>query len=448
MSAEAETLESLRAAYTGRRATVMGLGHFGGGVGAARFLAEHGARVTVTDQKRADQLQAPLRELQGWPIERIAFGPHCEADFDQADLIVASPAIRPDHPLLERARRAGIPVTTEIGLFWKHCPASIIGVTGTVGKSTTSALIHHLVAASGSPSWLGGNIGGSLLTQLTSIQPGDTVVLELSSFQLMYLDREGRSPAIAVVTNLWPNHLDWHRSYEEYRHAKQTLLRHQTLTNVAILPQWSESLTDWRGPGQIVRVSDDPQLESLELPSLPGRHNRRNLALAWAAVKSAGSALAPNLSDVTTFRGLPHRLEFLGERQGRRFYNDSKATTPEAAIAALSAFESPVVVLAGGSDKQVDLQPLASELERRAKSIALMGATAGILDRLLDDGRSGSAPARRVTTSLREAFHWAAAQSSLGDVILLSPGCASFGWFRDYADRGDQFRQLFEELPR
>jgi UDP-N-acetylmuramoylalanine--D-glutamate ligase len=434
--------------YRGRRVTVMGLGRFGGGVGATRFLAARGARVTLTDLKAAGELAEPLQEIDVESLTELILGEHREDDFATAELVVASPAVRPDHPLLQLARSQGAEVTTEIGLFWRHCPAPIIGVTGTVGKSTTAALIHHFLASAGRTAWLGGNIGGSLLADLDALQPQHWVVLELSSFQLTYLDAERRSPRIAVVTNFRPNHLDWHCSSAEYRQAKQALLRHQQSNDVAILPGWDAEPAAWRGPATSIVVAADQWPEGCDLQSLPpGRHQLQNAALAMAAAAAAGVAPEQFRPALATFRGLPHRLELVGEWGGRRFYDDSKSTTPEAAIAALRAFQASVIVLAGGSDKRVDLRPLADELTQRAKAVALMGETAAELDRLMG-AESASGPPRNVSRDFPGAFRWAVAQSAPGDIILLSPGCASFGWFRDYADRGDRFRKLVEGLER
>ena len=210
----------------GQRATVMGLGRHGGGVGAARYLAEQGARVTVTDLADADALADSLDELAGAGIERFHLGGHREADFTEADLVVVNPAVRPDNPFVELARTAGARITSEIELFLDACPAPVIGVTGTTGKSTTAAMIAAALDAAGRRSWLGGNIGRSLLADLPRIRSDDWVVLELSSFQLHWLGENVRWPRLAVLTNFAPNHLDWHGSVEHYRQSKQRLLDH------------------------------------------------------------------------------------------------------------------------------------------------------------------------------------------------------------------------------
>lgn len=457
--------------HSGRRVTVMGLGRFGGGVGAVRFLVERGASVTLTDIQPAEQLAEPLAQIRDLPLLNLRLGEHREEDFTSADLVIASPAVRPDHPCLTAARRRGIDVTTEIGLFCRHCPARILGVTGSAGKTTTATLLNLLLASSPQPHWLGGNIGGSLLSRLTDMHPEDRVVLELSSFQLAYLDADRFSPSVGVVTNFFPNHLDWHQSLDEYRSAKQTLLRYQDSAATAVLPSEGDA-AGWRTRGRRIEFGSEPRSEEfvaitpramqvrigaveLALPwdamNLPrGLHNRRNAAAVVAAAVAAEidvRTLPQILNQGLPRDRLPHRMEYLGCKRGRHFYNDSKATTPESAMAAVQSFDEPLIVLAGGSDKGVDLTPFAIELARRAKAVVLMGDTGPRLGELISAaaGRGGP-PALSVAADFDAAFGWAVAQSAAGDIILLSPGCASFGWFRDYADRGEQFRRFVQEL--
>ena len=286
----------------------MGLGRHGGGLAAARYLAEQGAVVTVTDLADAAALAESLSALADVPIAQFHLGGHRETDFIFPDLIVVNPAVRPDSPWVA-ARAASAQITSEIELFLAACPAPVIGVTGTAGKSTTASMIAAIIRAAGRPVWLGGNIGRSLLGELPRIGPDDRVVLELSSFQLHWLSEAARWPRWGVLTNFAPNHLDWHGSVERYRAAKQRLLDH------------AEDCPSW----------DDCDLPPL---SVPGRHNRANAALAAGAACAAGADRAAVERGLADFAALPHRLEFAAEIAGRTFYDDSKATTPEAAIAA------------------------------------------------------------------------------------------------------------------
>lgn len=451
----------------GKRVTVMGLGRFGGGIGAVRFLAERGARVTLTDLADEAQLAESLAAISDVPLERLRLGRHDDADFRDTDLIVASPAVPRDHPLLRTARA---PITTEIGLFWSRCRSRVISVTGTVGKSTTSAMIHAVLVAAGRTSWLGGNIGGSLLPEIDRMEPDDWVVLELSSFQLEYLASLRPRSHISVVTNFRPNHLDRHFTLDAYRKAKQSLLQWQTPSDVAVLNGNDDDVRNWYTQAQTLwfnarttpNVEEPPLKTDVSLVGseliLPVDEAARSLAtftlrraagpLGINATAAAAAAFAAKIdagtivSALNEFRGLPHRMEELGTWGGRTWINDSKATTPEAAIAALGAFDFHVRLIAGGADKGVDLSALAEAIRSSGAHVYLSGQTAQtIANRLVDhagrvecfDGFDASVLA-------------AIANSKPGEIILLSPGCASWGQFRDYRERGERFRALVASI--
>jgi UDP-N-acetylmuramoylalanine--D-glutamate ligase len=402
--------------FDGLRATVMGLGRHGGGAAAARYLAERGAIVTVTDLADAASLAESTAALADVPIERFALGGHREEDFTNADLVVVNPAVRPDNRIVELARNSAARITSEIELFLDACPAKVIGVTGTVGKSTTAAMAAAAIEASGRRVWLGGNIGHSLLADLPRIRLDDWVVLELSSFQLHWLGDSVRWPRFSALTNFAPNHLDWHPSVEHYRQSKQRLLDRAE----HVIEPWHEE----------------------HVPSLkvPGSHNRANAALAAACAAAAGADEGSIQRALAEFDALPHRLTLVAEIDGRRFYNDSKATTPEAAIAALESMERPTWVLLGGLDKGVDLAPLARAVAHSARGAAVYGAVARKLDDLFA-AYAPQLPHHRCKT-LDDAFAWCFQQSREGEAILLSPACASLDQFRDFAERGERFAQL------
>lgn len=447
----------------GKRVTVMGLGRFGGGAGVVRFLAKTGARVTVTDLKTADDLAESLDAISDVDLEAIHLGGHAERDFQETDLLIVNPAVPRNNPWLKTAEQAGVALSSEIGLFLQYNPASVIGVTGSNGKSTTAALTHHFLQTHGLKSHLGGNIGGSLLNSLDEISASDWVVLELSSFQLAALDRMFCSPSIAVITNFTPNHLDWHGSLEDYRRAKQTILRWQCADGHAVLPADDPNASHWPvhsqpvwfgrhdTGGRGVFLSDCEQILTQRTADgerrwdmghhnhLPGKHNLQNILAATAAALSAGINGDHLDSALESFHPLPHRLEFVGEYAGRRFYNDSISTTPESTIAALESFDGRVVLLVGGYDKQVDLTPMAKIIAERTKAVALMGQTAQMLCESLNAAAAPKAVNCCVTESFADAFNWAISQSCEGDVVLLSPGCASYDWFLDFRDRGEQF---------
>ena len=446
--------------YDGCRATVMGLGAFGGGAAAARFLAERGARVTVTDLRTGTELAHGVQSLADLPGIEWRLGHHDERDFRGIDLLVVNPAVPRSSRYLQVAIDSGVRLTSEMNLFWLHHRGRRIGVTGTNGKSTTATLIDAMLRQSGIAGRLGGNIGHSLLPVVDEIEPDEWVVLELSSFQLADLDYLRRSPQIAVVTNFAPNHLDRHASVEEYRAAKQTILRWQSVADVAVLNADDSDVAAWPGSGtrlwfataeschakvsghqlKIACDGADFEINLRDHLALPGKHNAANVAAAALAATAAGANATAISGSLRDFRGLPHRLQFVRDWNGRRFYNDSKATTPEAAMAALSAFgEQPIILLAGGSDKHVDLRPFAAAIARRAKAVALLGETAAALQQAIQAAAPGRSPAVHRAASLEDAVRWSVAQSSNGDVVLLSPGCASLDWFASFEERGERF---------
>jgi UDP-N-acetylmuramoylalanine--D-glutamate ligase len=463
----------MAADYRGKRVTIMGLGSFGGGIGACQFFAAQGADVTVTDLKPADELAASVAALGD--VSRIALhlGGHDERDFRNADVVVASPAVPGDNRYLRIARDAGVLVTREMNLFWERNRGHTVCVTGSNGKSTTAALITALLTGDGTSGrrvWLGGNIGKSLLPVADQIQAEDIVVLELSSFQLEDLAPLEPSPQVAVITNFSPNHLDRHGSVEAYRAAKQNILRWQTADHFAVLNQSDPDVSLWPTKARKVWFGRDdegrqgmfaigfdaykrralfrfgPREQVLPLGkwlALPGVHNFQNALAAACAAMVLGAGLPDIEAGLTRFAGLPHRLQLVGETGGRVFYNDSKATTPESTLLALDAFHVPVVLLAGGYDKGIDLAGLARGIvARRTKAVALLGQTGPRLQELLREADPEGIVPAKVHVTFEAAFQWAATQSASGDVVLLSPGCASYDWFPNYEARGDEFIRL------
>ncbi len=451
--------------FTGRRVTVMGLGRFGGGVGAARFLVEQGAQVTVTDLRDEAALAPSLEELSGLPI-RYVLGRHEAGDFTGSNLVVVNPAVPRTSPFIGEARRARTPLTTEIGLFVERCPGTICGITGSNGKSTTVSMLGAILDAAGKRHLVGGNIGGSLLANLPAIGLGDVVVLELSSFQLEWLDELGWSPHIAAVLNVLPNHLDRHRSLENYLEAKGSILRHQRSTGIAVLVRddpGARSLANLTR-GRVVWVGEDLTIPSIttkagfivrlswrqtvslvsaaDLP-LPGRHNLLNAMTAAACALELGITSLEVRKGLDTFRGLPHRLELVGERDDVRFFNDSKATTPEAAAAGVTAFPpGRVIPIFGGSDKGVSFQGLAAAIAGRAPWTALIGVTAP----LIAEAFHAAGVETETFPTLEAAVAACAGRARPGDTVLLSPGCASYDMFNDYRERGEAFRRAARAL--
>ncbi|MCC6321640.1 MAG: UDP-N-acetylmuramoyl-L-alanine--D-glutamate ligase [Phycisphaerales bacterium] len=454
---------------SGKKVTVMGLGRFGGGVGVTRWLAANGADVLVTDLEPADRLSDSIdqiRPLVDSGAVELRLGGHNVSDFTTCDLVIANVAVpKPwDNRFTRAAEAANIPVTTEISLFLARLPAHArertIAVTGSVGKSTTSAMIHHALnraaAARGECErvLLGGNIGVSLLDELGSINDRTWLVLELSSAMLHWLDRDrtrGWSPRVAVITNISPNHIDWHGSVEHYTASKQLLLRSQRPADVAVL---GESVWDWRTltPAACKLVRAD-----LFVPKmlLPGEHNRENAAAALLACAGAMPDCPPAVfaDAIAAFGGLPHRLQLVAEKprtrcergEPMRFYNDSKSTTPESCIRAIEALAampgfagSRIHLIAGGYDKGSDLSPIAHAAGRLA-GLYTIGKTGP----KLAEAAAGKAVQ---AGTLDAAFAAALERMRPGDALLLSPGCASWDQFINYEKRGEAFIRLVEEL--
>ncbi len=335
----------------------MGLGRSGDGIGAVRFLTARGARVTVTDLLGPDDLAGPLAQIADCPVEACHLGGHVESDFVDAELVVVNSAVGPDNPFLERAREAGVLLTSEIGLFWQFHRGRTIGVTGSNGKSTTAAMLHGMLQAAGFACRLGSNVGASLLPDVDQIAPHEWSVLELSSFQLDSLGRLPASPNLAVVTNFASNHLDWHGSLSSYRRAKQCIVRWQSPRDVAVLNGDDPDVANWTtygrtlwfgsrdlgrdgiydvGTCQLLRFDGRSERFPLrDWVALPGRHNHQNAMAAACAAVAAGADLDAVRRGLQSYKPLPHRLEPLGEIAGRVFYNDSLARSPESAIVAL-----------------------------------------------------------------------------------------------------------------
>ncbi|MBL0921539.1 MAG: UDP-N-acetylmuramoyl-L-alanine--D-glutamate ligase [Phycisphaerales bacterium] len=468
----------MTASLARKRVTVMGLGRFGGGVGVARWLARAGARVLVTDLdppiRLGESIEALRPEIEAGAIQ-LALGAHDENHFTDADLVVANPAVPKPwaNPFLLSAARAGVPVTTEIRLLCERLPSRqrTIGVTGSVGKSTTTAMIAHALREAlgerGPRVFLGGNIGGSLLSSLDELRADDWVVLELSSAMLHWLgagvgdaSAPGWAPHIAVLTNLAPNHMDWHGDMAHYASSKAGIFERQSRAegDVALCTQWPgfEGSDGRRAAGEPVFRPEDPAALArlgAALPALavPGAHNRVNATLAARAVGEAlGADPATVARHLGTFPGLAHRLQFVGERAlpsggALRFYNDSKSTTPESTETAVRAFDEGrgaghVHLIAGGYDKKIDLAPIGA-LGPGLAGLYTIGATGPAI---AGAARGAGAPTSRVheCVTLSGAVQAALRCARSGDVLLLSPGCASWDQFTNYEERGEAFARL------
>lgn len=459
-------------ALRGRKVLLIGLGSRQGGVGVARYLVARGAEVRVTDLRSAEQLASSLADLAGLPIG-WTLGEHREEDIVWADVVVRNPAVPAESPWLALARSLSKPVEMEMTLFFRACPAPIVGVTGTKGKTTTTTLLHAMLRERWPEAVLAGNMGVSALQQLPDLLPGVPVALELSSFQLEGLDEHRLSPHVAVLTNLSPDHLDRYPSFDAYVATKGAIFRWQTPRvdfavfdpgDARVKALTSEAPGQWVLFGSGYRAGWKPDVwvedehfwaawehQPVDLGPVvalrvPGEHARLNAMAAAGAALAVGVSPAEIRRAIAGFSGVPHRLEPVATIRGVAFVNDTAATAPAAAIAALRAFAGRgIVAISGGFDKRLPMEGLADELACSARQIVLLDGTVTLaLTRLLAE--RGVEPAGAPARSMDEAVQRAAALAEPGDVVLLSPGCASFGLFRDEFHRGEAFREAVRQL--
>jgi len=453
----------------GQRVLVLGLGLHGGGVGVTKWLVQQGAEVIVTDLKPAEQLAPSLAELAGLAV-RYTLGEHRESDLDGCDLVVRNPAVPRESPFLEVVRRRGIPIEMEMGLFFTHCPAPIIGITGTKGKTTTTLLIGEILRQVNPDTVIAGNLRVSALEYLDQITATTPVVLELSSWQLEGLVPHQISPHIACVTNVYPDHLNRYRDLEDYAASKQVIFEYQHRGDAVVLNHdnpvtrrfgeavatpatrvWFSHTTTvdgvyWRSDHLIWRWRrQEIDLIAAGDLQIPGQHNRENAAAAAAIAFIWGAKPAAIRAGLRAFRGVPHRQELVAEINGVRYINDTTATAPAATLVALDALaDRPVILIAGGADKGLDFTGLAQAIAQRVKAVILLEGTA--TDRLAAAITAAGGAIVGCYHSLAAALAAAQQQATAGDTVLLSPACASFGLFVNEFDRGDQFRTLVQAM--
>jgi UDP-N-acetylmuramoylalanine--D-glutamate ligase len=437
-----DALQSRVAPLKGRRVVVMGLGRFGGGIAVSKWLVEQGARVLVTDKDSAEKLADSVGQLAGLPVE-LRLGEHRHEDFREAELVVASPAVKLDDAYLATARAAGVPITTEIRLFVERCPARrVAGVTGTKGKSTTTAMLGGMLARR-FKTWVGGNIGRSLLADLPAIGADDVVVLELSSFMLAHLEALSWSPHVALVTMLSADHLDWHGTVENYLAAKANIVRFQGPGDFAVLSETCAPCRELaRHTAARVRLYGLENRRPFEI-RLPGIHNQLNAQGAFAAADCLDVTWEEAQAALLEFRALPHRLELVHEAGGVRYYNDSIATIPEAAVAALESFPAKKVIqIVGGRLKDGSISDLCGALVNRAKAVLCIGERGPEIAERIAGSTLNAAPPVYNCGDLPTAVRVARLVASAGDVVLLSTACKSYDQFVNFEQRGDAFRHL------
>lgn len=456
------------ARFKGKRAAVLGIGASNAPV--IRFLVEAGARVTACDVKTKEELGDAYERVAGLPVE-FRLGPGYLDGLEEFDMVFPTPGMPLDLPELVKAREHGVLQSNEVGLFLDLCEAPVVGITGSDGKTTTTTLVSEVLKAAGKKVFTGGNIGNPLLAEVFGITPDSIVVLELSSFQLQPLSR---SPHIGVVLNLTANHLDHHRSMEEYADAKKNIFRHQGHGDFTVLNfdnAYTRAMGDecpgrrvffsrrrevpggvfLRGDDIIVAIRGEEEFAASRNDiQIPGDHNVENVLAVAAVAALCGCDFAALRRVLREFKGVAHRIEFVAELGGVRFYDDSIATTPSRAVAGLRSFREPVIVIAGGSGKNVPFDEFAEAAVERAKAVVLVGETAPQIRAAIEAAGAVAGRAVRMVEArgFEEAVHLAADEASPGDVVLLSPACASFDMFRNYKERGDRFKEIVRAMAR
>ena len=454
--------------------TVVILGLARQGKALAGFFAAQGWRVIVSDVRQAEALQEALIELADLPI-RYVLGEHPLSLLDDCDLFCISGGVPANLPIVQEAIRRGIPISNDAQEFMRRCPAPIVGITGSAGKTTTTTLVGKMLAEAEFTTWVGGNIGNPLIGNLARIQAEDRVVIELSSFQLELMDV---SPQVAGVLNITPNHLDRHKTMAAYIAAKRNIVAHQGADDVTVLGydepnartlatatpariRYFSGTTTFdegaylqgdtlvlRHHGQATAVCNRADVR------LRGFHNVMNVLAAIALADAAGAPVAAMRRAIRAFTGVEHRLEEVRRLRGVLWINDSIATAPERVLAALRSFEEPLVLLAGGRDKDLPWQEFARTVVERVRVIVLFGEASDLIRGHVEkalvqatDAKKGIVLEKVIPAgTLDNAIQEAARAARPGDVVLLSPGGTSFDAFRDFAERGERFRELVMAL--
>ena len=437
----------------GRNIAVIGLAKTG--LATTEFLLNRGARVVATDEKPVSPLNDDLRAAK--------IVPHDPGILKGVELVIPSPGAPPTNPILMEAVRQGIPILSEIELASRFLKPPIIAITGTNGKTTTTDLIGHILTGSGKKAFVGGNIGAPLIGYVDGPQEDDYAVIEVSSFQLQWI--ENFHPAVAILLNVTSDHLDYHGSFAAYRLAKERIFANQSASDIAILNA-DDPGTEGLQKRLVARTlrfsstrvvsqgiySDDCRLvyapsplerESypLDMVKIPGRHNVENVMAALMAARSCGCDPLAVIAAVETYPGIAHRIEYVGEYRGLSFYDDSKGTNVDAVYRALETFTKPVILLMGGRDKEGDFHALIPMLKEKVKGLILFGEARDTIDSII-----GGIVGTHLRPTLQGGIETAIAAAAPGDVILLSPGCASFDEFRDYKARGQFFKDTVKAL--
>jgi UDP-N-acetylmuramoylalanine--D-glutamate ligase len=460
--------------FKGKRITVFGIGLLGGGIGTIRFLVENGAKVIATDIKSRDKLAHSLEQLKDLKNVEYVLGQHRQEDFTKVDMVIKTPQAPWTNKHIKLALKNNIPVEVDSSLFFKLCKKPIIGITGTKGKTTTSHLIYHILRKSGKhPVKIG--IGQTpVLDRLHLLKKDSVVVFELSSWRLSALAHGEMSPHIAVFTNFFPDHMNYYRSMDSYLQDKKQIFLHQKPRDWFVCNQSDKVISTLcdDAKGNVVRVGreyistgrsvfcDDkeifindgiditPVLRVDDIP-LRGTHNINNVMCAIGAVFAYGIPKKSISMAVKNFRGVAHRLEFVREIKGVKYFNDTAATNPDSACAALESFSESIILIAGGVDKNLSYENFAKAIIKKVKGVVFLKGTA--TDKIIrlikkELGNDIDKMSFEIVDAMDKAVEIAALGAEKGDVILLSPGAASFGIFSNEFDRGNQFKKEVNSL--
>ena len=459
-------LEELNNYLNGRKVAIIGLGVSNQPL--IDYMHKYKAKVTVFDNRIIEDIpKETIKKITDYAMD-FSFGPNNLSKLKGFDIIFRSPSCLPTVPeLVEEAKRGAI-VTTEIELLMKLCPGKVIGITGSDGKTTTTTLIYEILKQNGYNCYLGGNIGTPLFTKLSEMTPDDIVVLELSSFQLMGMEI---SPEISVITNITPNHLNVHSSYEEYIDAKKSIYKHQDEKGILVL-NYDNPVTknlDKEANGKVVFFSSKHKLDdgiilddniikecndklrrhilNTNSVNLRGTHNYENICAALAATKTLVD-IEDAINVVKNFSGVQHRLEFVREIDGVKWYNDSIGTSPTRTIAGLNSFSEKIVLIAGGYDKHLDYTPIAKPILENVSKLILIGDTAPkIFDAVKEEAEKQNIDLPiYMCDKFEDIISTAKKIAKPGEIVLFSPASASFDMFKNFEERGNKFKELVNNL--
>ena len=459
-------LEEFERYARGKKVAIIGIGV--SNLPLLEYFYDLNARVTIFDSKESNQISVEaMQKIEKYGFEFIG-GKDSLSRLKGFDIIFRSPSCMPDRPELVEAVENGAVLTSEIEMVLKLAPCKVIGVTGTEGKTTTTTLINEIVKKSGRKTYLGGNMGKPIFTKIRNIKPENIIILELSSFQLSDMDI---SPDISVVTNIYPDHLNVHKSYEEYREAKKNIFKHQSENGIVVLNYDNEFTREFakEANGKVIFFSSKEKLDDgfiydkadgtikycedgvrrhiikKEDIKLRGIHNYENICAAIAATSSIVD-VDTQIKAIEEFTGVEHRLEFVRELNNVKWYNDSIGTSPASTIAGLNSFDEDIILLAGGSDKGLDYEEVGKTIARKVRALILTGPTSEKIENATKQALNGKSIEIYYTSNMQESVNLAKEIAKAGDVVLLSPASASFDLYKNFEDRGHQFKDCVNSL--